>query len=181
MDYRAYGRFPSYRNRDFMDQWFSEPWESQWGFSSAREARHFARYPRSYYAGSSSIDEYLLSRGNARRPTYGYDHPLRDEYTTQIPQRLHTGFFDHFESRNINDGSHPLPHSQHSSSADQSRTKPFSYSFSSAATSDNSVPRTSCKSASVAYPDSVEEVRIFRAELLDYSGVDEGCASRMKG
>ena len=161
MDYRAHGRFPNHRNRSFMDQRVPEPWESRWGFSSTGAARHFARYPRSYYLGLSSMDEYLFIPGNARRTAYGYDPPFRDEYATQPPQRMRTGFFDIFESRSTRDCSHPPPYSQHFGNADQCRTKPFSYSFSSATTSDNSGPRTSGKSASVVYPDSIQEVCIL--------------------
>ena len=165
MDYRAHGRFPDHRIRSFMNQWVPEPWESRWGFSSTEPARHFARYPRDHYPGLSSIDEYLLNPENARRPAYGYDLPFRNEYATQIPQRTRPGFSDFFESRNTRDGSYQPPYSQNSGNTDQFRTRPFSCSFSSATTSNNSGPHTSHKSASIVYPDSIQEVCILRSEL----------------
>ena len=166
MDYRARGRFPDYRNRNFMDPWVPEPWESRWGFSPTGTARHFAGYPRSHYLGPSSFDEYLPSPGNTRRHAYGYDLPFRDEYATQIPQRMRTGFFDIYESWNTSDESHhPLPYSQPSSNSDQRRAKSFSYSSSGVPTSDDSGPRTSRKSASIVYPDSIQEVSILRSEF----------------
>lgn len=181
MDYRAHGRFPGHRNRNFMNHWVPEPWETRWGFSLTGSARHSATYPRSYYPGLSSIDEYLFNPGNASGPAHGHGFPSRDEYATQIPHRMRTGFFNIFESQNTEEGPDPLPYSQHSSNADQCRPKPFAYSFSSAPTSANSGPHTSCKSASVVYPDSIEEVCISRAELHDPYGIDAGRTRRAEG
>ena len=181
MDYRAQGRFPNYRNRNFMNQWVPEPWETRWSFSLYGAAQHFTTYPRGYYQGLSSIDEYLLNPGNSSRPTHGHDFPSRDEYATKIPHRMRNGFFGSFESQNTKQGSDPLSYSQYSSNADQYRTRPFPYSFSGAPTPVNGGPRTSSRPPSVAYPDSVEEVCIFRAEHHDPCGIDGGRARRAEG